>query len=163
MTTQVLHPFRYREQAGRWRFVLEEDLTIRTFEEDWGRWRFYDAGGMLRLIVDGPYWRILSAYAWDGASPKWYFLGRHWGTPDFEHTRAATAWHDAAGQFMHLPPLRKQLSAARWHKTFRDIIVSEGGPVTGPAYHLGLRLFNPMYQAAGALFGARKSGRYERL
>jgi hypothetical protein len=151
--------FRYREQPGRWRFVLEEDLAIRLADGNWGRWRFLDACGEERLAVDGLYWIIRKGYAWDGASPKGYFLGRHWGTPDFGFTRAATSWHDAAGQFRHLQPLRR-LTTGLWHRIFRDIIVSEGGRATGPIYHLGLQLFNPLYHAASR---APKTGSYERL
>jgi len=160
---RVLSPFRYREQPGRWRFVLIEDLVICFPGKDWGQWRFLDEAGIPRVEVNGKYWRILEQYAWDGASPKSFFFGRHWGTPDFECTRAATAWHDASGQFLHLQPLKRTLARGEWHRLFRDIIVSQGGRRVGPTYHLGLQLGNGMYQLFGAVLGNTKTGRFEPL
>jgi len=128
-----------------------------------GSWEFFDDRGIRRMLIDGTFWTILAGYAWDGASPKAFFFGRHWGTPDYKCTRAATCWHDAAGQFRHLDPLRKNLSTGKWNKVFRDIIVSEGGKNVGPLYLFGLQVGGPFYQLAKTIAGQRNHGRSERL
>ena len=44
---------------------------------------------------------ILSGYRWNGASPKWTWLGVMWGTPDgvMKSTLKATLVHDALYQY----------------------------------------------------------------
>lgn len=157
----VLGDFRYRENPGRWRFVLEEDLRIRFPLDYWGEHRFHDQKGTLRVSTSGNVWTIHKGYAWDGCSPKIFLFGRHLGTPDFEATRAASAWHDSAGQFRHLECTKQQIPGGVWNRRFGDIIRGQGSDLVASAYVAGLTLGNPFYQLLGKLAGGSARGRCE--
>jgi len=90
---------------GRYRFRLLQDVSIRvpclvdrtgdviSFRSRDGREWAQCADGVLTVR-----W----GYAWNGASPKKWCLGRWWGTPDFEKTRLATLFHDVCFQFLRV-------------------------------------------------------------
>lgn len=145
----IIGQFRYREQPGKWRYVLEEPLTIRFPLDWWGRYQFTDDEGRVWSQVDGRDWTIPEDYAWDGAS----------FAINFPSTLAASCWHDAAGQFRHLPCIARELPGSLWNRRFAEIISAQGDQNIAALYHLGLILGNPFYSFFGRLFGAKHSGR----
>lgn len=159
----IVGKFSYREQPGKWRFVLTDDLRIHFPYDFWGYYAFADDRGRIWTYVDGRDWVILKDYAWDGCSPKFFFGGRHWGTPDFESTRIASCWHDSAGQFRHLPCIKDELPGSKWNTRFKELIKSQGAPGVAFTYHAGLAIGNPFYQAIGNLLGSKRSGRCMKL
>ena len=154
----VVSEFWYREQPGRWRFVLDQPLTIRFPLDHWGKHAFHDEKGTCWVRTEGSDWIISAGYAWDGSSPKFFAWGRHWGTPDFHSTRAASAWHDAAGQFRHLLCIADKLPGSLWNRRFADIIRGEGSPAIAALYGGALAIGNPFYNLAGRVLGAKPSG-----
>lgn len=143
-----VHPFAYRQQSGKWKFVLTSDLRITFPTKYWGNHEFADDAGRVWARTEGRDWIILAGYAWDGAS---FAINFAW-------TIAASAWHDAVGQFRHLLCLAADLTGAEWNQLFADIIRSRGGKKTAAVYHFGLTLGNPFYQALGKLFGSKSTG-----
>jgi len=144
----IVHKLAYREQPGRWKFVLTEDLVI-TFPKDfWGDHYFVDTKGTLRVVTEGRDFVILKGYAWDGSS----------FAINFDETLAASCWHDAAGQFRQLPCIAPDLPGALWNKRFAEIIEAQGAPRIASFYHFGLILGNPFYSAIGKLIGHKQDG-----
>ncbi len=145
----IIGEFRYREQPGRWRFVLEAPLTIRFPLDWWGKYQFLDDEGRVWSQADGRDWTIVAGYAWDGASMA----------PNFPSTMAASCWHDSAGQFRHLPCIASELPGGKWNKRFAQIIAAQGGTKVAALYHLGLILGNPFYSLIGKILGAKRGGK----
>jgi len=150
-------PLKFSEHPGKWRFRLEAPLVIEFKGMRWGDKNYVDRKGNCWVKTRGSEWEMQPGYMWDGSSPTFHAFGRHWGTPDFRHTIAASCWHDASGQCRHNSNLKHKLGWWTWNRLFRDIIVSQGGRVTGPVYHLGLIVGNPFYQALGSVFRAECS------
>jgi len=73
-----------------------------------------DAEGRVWLRFGQQSFEISDGYASDGCSPKFRFLGRWWGTPDFEETLAASHAHDVLWQYMHLPGFPFDREQADW-------------------------------------------------
>jgi hypothetical protein len=144
----VVHNLRYREQPGRWKFVLTEELRITFPTKLWGRHIFADKDGRVWAETDGRDWILSKDYAWDGAS----------FAINFAETIAASAWHDAAGQFRHLLCIKKDLPRDQWNKLFADIITSQGAPKVAAIYHFGLVIGNPFYNLAGKILGNHSTG-----
>jgi len=155
---QIVGDFDYREQPGKWRFVLESELWIKCPKDWFGTHEFADAKGRVWSKTIGNYWIISEGYAWDGCSPKFYLLGRHWGTPDFEATRAPSCLHDSMGQFRHLACIKDQLTGKVWNERFKEFISEQGAPKNAMIYHAGLVAFNPLHNGLGKLFGAKPTG-----
>ena len=149
--------FTYRENfaEGSWRWVLLEDLIIYFPDTNFGFHRFYDAQGHHWVSTNMHHFTIKKGYAWDGSSPK-LRLGRKWlGTPDFQSTLIASCWHDASGQFRHLPCFKKVLSWSKWNWLFRELISHK---LTANTYFTGLVLGNLPYVILGKLFGKKHTG-----
>ena len=144
----IVHPFSYREQPGRWKFVLTSNLRITFPTKFWGTHYFHDQNNVLRAATEDRDFLIGRDYAWDGAS---FAINFPW-------TIAASCWHDAAGQFRHLPCIAPELPGAEWNKLFADIIRARGAYKTADLYHFGLTLGNPFYSAIGKLFGSKRQG-----
>lgn len=60
-----------------------------------------DAQGRVWFTIRNNRMRMSQAYAWNGSSPKRYWLGLFWGTPDFSATILPTLWHDVFFQFSY--------------------------------------------------------------
>ncbi len=144
----IVGEFRYREQPGKWRFVLDEPLRIYFPSDWWGIHELADKDGRVWARTSMRDWEICKGYAWDGSS----------FAINFKETLAASCWHDAAGQFRHLLCLRPELPGAIWNLRFAQIIAGQGAPKVAALYHAGLMLGNPFYSLAGKLFGAKHSG-----
>jgi hypothetical protein len=141
-------PLFYREQPGRWKFVLEDELHIHFPTKFWGTHDFADQQGRVWASTRGRDWILSEGYAWDGAS----------FAINFEATIAASAWHDAAGQFRCLPCIQYDLPGGQWNELFADIIASQGAPKVAALYWFGLMLGNPFYSAIGKLLGNKSTG-----
>ena len=144
----IVAPFTYREQPGRWKFVLTSDLVIYFPSKFFGDHRFMDKTEQPWVDIQGRKWTIYRDYAWDGASCA----------INFTTTLAASAWHDACGQFRHLPCLQPIITGGEWNRLFADIIRSQGAPRIAALYHFGLILGNPFYSALGKLIGHKPTG-----
>ncbi len=145
----VVHPFTFERRPGKWKFILTSPLQI-TFPKDyWGKHEFADEKNCVWAKAEARDWTISKGYAWDGASCA----------PDFPETIAASCWHDAAGQFRHLPCIQTALSGGVWNHRFAEIIESQGAPKIATLYYIGLTLGNPVYSLLGKLFGKKPSGR----
>jgi len=145
----IIGEFSYREQPGKWRFVLEKPLTIRFPLDWWGKYQLADDEGRVWSKVDGRDWTIVAGYAWDGAS----------FAINFPSTLAASAWHDAAGQFRHLPCIASELPGWKWNRRFSEIISAQGDKGIAALYLLGLIIGNPFYSVIGKILGAKRGGR----
>lgn len=90
----------YRElRGGRYRFQLLEAVTV-ILDHDPGRdVDFADGEGKVWMRLRGRLLTIEAGYAWNGASPKWWAMGRWWGTPDPERSRLGSLFHDCLRQF----------------------------------------------------------------
>jgi sarcosine oxidase delta subunit len=130
-----------REGGRKWRYIsicrnflpVERLVTagrvISFRDKDEREWmRFTDKG------AESAAW-----YAWNGCTPKFYFLRRWWGTPDFAATIQASMWHDAFYQFSccHDFPLHRSECDA----IFRRIIEHNGSPRIAALYHHYVRKY----------------------
>lgn len=144
----VVKPFQFKEQKGKWKYVLTSPLKI-TFPKDyWGPHWFADKDGKIWSTTDQRDWTIREGYAWDGATLA----------PDFKETIAASCWHDAASQFRHLLCISTALSGGVWNARFAEIIRAQGAPWLASIYHAGLTIGNPVYHAIGSFFGKKPTG-----
>lgn len=82
------YKFTTEYQTG-WRFPINRDYVAYTYTAQWLKVATRDGYAQLTIPAD---------YSWDGCSPKFYFLGRYWGTPDFQFTKRASLIHDALYQ-----------------------------------------------------------------
>lgn len=135
----------YRElRGGRHRF---ETLTVTRFPvaSALPRLAFRDREGVMRLVFTPDRIVIPARYAWDGCTPKKWFMGRWWGTPDPEPTRPASLLHDVLYQFMHHPemPFSREemdlmflrvmrLGGFRWANTYYGAVTDFGGMFSRP-------------------------------
>ena len=93
-----------KESGGVWRYKLFEDISI-IIPHLAGHTRsisFRDAKRREWARIDGQVLTIREGYSWNGASPKVWFLGRWWGTPDYPATRLASLCHDIFYQFVNV-------------------------------------------------------------
>jgi hypothetical protein len=144
----IIGEFRWRNQPGKWRFVLDAPLVIRFPLDWWGKYQFLDDEGKVWCQVDGRDWTISTDYAWDGASFAF----------DFPSTLAASCWHDCAGQFRHLACIKAELPGWKWNRRFAEIISAQGDTKLAALYHFGLIIGNPFYSFIGKFLGAKNKG-----
>lgn len=123
--------------AGYWRFTLAEDtlvplaphLGIKGPIESVPAGHFVvfrsQDGKIRATLYPDQSLMVRRGYAWDGCSPKWWAMGRWWGTPDPECTRLASLVHDVLYQFgntEHFPYNRDAADMA-----FYNIIIAKSG------------------------------------
>jgi hypothetical protein len=134
------------EGQRRWRFGYQRDnfLCIEDLLPHGRVISFRDKAGRewMRMVHNGAW--IRKDYAWNGCTPKYYALGRWWGTPDYEATRHASGTHDAFCQFLaceHFPLHRSDVD-----EIFRLIIVAHGAPKIAETYHREVRRFGKYFK-----------------
>ena len=132
---------------GEYRFQLFGDVVIKI--KGLGSKppaSFRDRDGLEWACVSGSCLIIRKGYAWNGATPKKWLLGRWWGTPDFRKTHLATLVHDVCFQFLrtaHFP-----LDVRQCNSVFLSIMVAQK-----------FRLAN-VYHGAVTDFGKLFTGEY---
>lgn len=102
-TTLLSALFNLLPSSRRWRYRLEKDFTY--FSEHLRGIKFDSQW----LIIDDGNVTVKTGYAWDGATPAFYFLGVWWGVWDGPKGKdkkpsswQATLVHDAMCQFIGL-------------------------------------------------------------
>lgn len=135
---------------GDYRFRLLADVTLQlsALALHTRSISFRDAKRNEWARIDGDKLTIRRCYAWNGASPKWWLLGRWMGTPDFEPTRLATLVHDVCFQFLRVADWPLQIDAC--NTLFYQIMVQQN-----------FKLANT-YFGAVTDFGERFAGKYPR-
>lgn len=133
-----------KRSEGVWRYLLNEDISIQIphIAGRKGSISFRDSKRREWARIDGDVLTIREGYSWNGASPKWWFLGRWWGTPDYPTTRLAALTHDVLFQFVNVADWPIPYKSC--NDIFFDIMKASGFKFSG-IYHGAVRLFGKSF------------------
>lgn len=150
---RLLTNFIFTSDNPKYRFLLEEDVTVAT-GLDLGCHTFFDANNVRRMSMCGTHWTVHAGYAWDGSSPKFRLAGRWVGTPD-GHSELASLVHDTGYQFLDckcFPLRRRQVDCL-----FGCIINRNGDRTLHAATYAGaVWIFGGIHRALGTILTRRK-------
>ncbi len=137
---RCLHPIDEGKRIWRFTYIRDNFLCVPDLLPAGQVISFRDKTGKewMRMVSDGIW--IRAGYSWNGCTPKYYFLWRWWGTPDFECTVHGSGVHDALYQFSCTPDF--PLHRSDCDDIFKKLILLNGGkPWIANLYHKAVRKF----------------------
>ena len=135
-----------RQNVARWIYRLSRNYSWKSSYALDRDWAFQDKEGHTRLLLttDGTI-TVTRGYAWDGCTPKFFFLDVVFGIPDgvvdtrtgHPRTYHASLIHDALYQFL---PEGLPLSRAQADRCFLDLMATRNFALRY-VYYAAVRLF----------------------